>query len=665
MSFYLHSHAKYDTGNFVHLNHAIMKTLAKLATSILLVVTYLLVMATSIAGQDSILINTTWNIDTVKVNCDIVIDSAATLTIMPGTVIEFHGEYMIDVQGALLAKGTKYGPVLFTVSDTSGLYKNELIRWKNINFTNVADTNKASLLKYCILEYNMHNAVNVSQFNNLTVSDCLIRYGTNKGIYVYKSNITVQNCKINNNQVGMSMNYSGGYLFNNVISNNTFIGIYLNCSSPEIINNTICNNNSGLACFNVTHPVIINSIFWSNSDIQITIHKSAGISLISYCDIEGGRENIDLGEKIDVYENNIDMNPYFNDTSAMDYSLSDSSVCINKGIPDTTGLNILHTDITGNPRIIGDTIDIGAYEFPLNFAPSDILLSNAEIDENIISGSFVGSFSTIDVNAEDTHTYSFDTGDGTNDADNSSFIISDDSLKTGTCPDHEEKDSYRIYVKSTDNGYNNLSCSRAFIINILDINEPPIINLQTFSVDENSLEGTVVDTVKAYDPDKGQTLSWSIISGNIGDAFIVDPYAGEIKVNNPSALDYETTPTFGLIMQVQDDGPGSLTAEGLITINLNDIYEPVGLNAVTPGMFRLYPNPVKKVIYFEFPGDDLKNLTIEMKSVNGNFVYLKEMNELSGKIKARINVSDIPEGLYLIIIRNNRILITRKIEVIR
>lgn len=609
--------------------------------------------------------NTIWYLDTVKIDCDIIIDSSATLTIMPSTVVEFQGEYMIDVQGVLLAEGAQNEPIKFTVANTSGLYNDEIVRWKNINFTHVADTNMASQLKYCILEYNMYNAVNVSQFNNLTVSDCIIRYGINSGIYISESNITVQNCNIYNNHNGIDINISGGYLLNNIISNNSYTGIYLTGSSPEIINNTVCKNSDGLFCGFGSNPVIKNSIFWNNSYDPIFIYKTNNRPEITYCNVQGGQENITFGYTIEIYENNIDFEPYFTDIDNMNYSLTDSSSCINRGTPDTTGLNLPTSDITGNPRIIGDTIDIGAYEFPLNFAPSDILLSNNHIDENVRYGSLVGIFSSVDANAEDIHTYSFDVGDGINDADNLSFFISHDSLKIAVCPDHEERDAFRIFVKTTDNGYDNLSCSKVFIINILDINEPPGIYLQSFSVDENSPAGTIVDTLEAMDPDEGQALSYSIISGNTDDAFAIDPFMGEITVNNSSAIDYETTPSFGLTISVQDDGPGNLKDESLITVDINNIDEPVSIIDFDSDILRIFPNPVKGSVYLEFSDAYHDELLIELRSINGTVYYQSEI-ELSNTDRIiELELSDIPEGLYILNVKSKTISLTRKIEIIQ
>ncbi len=56
--------------------------------------------------------------------------------------------------------------------------------------------------------------------------------------------------------------------------------------------------------------------------------------------------------------------PGFNDPPN-DLSLSVNSLAINAGNPDTTGLLLPELDLLNNPRIIGDTIDLGAYEYQL------------------------------------------------------------------------------------------------------------------------------------------------------------------------------------------------------------------------------------------------------------------------------------------------------------
>jgi hypothetical protein len=50
------------------------------------------------------------------------------------------------------------------------------------------------------------------------------------------------------------------------------------------------------------------------------------------------------------------------DGSDADWSLQNSSPCVNTGTPDTTGLNLPEFDIAGNPRLYGIRVDMGAYE---------------------------------------------------------------------------------------------------------------------------------------------------------------------------------------------------------------------------------------------------------------------------------------------------------------
>lgn len=52
----------------------------------------------------------------------------------------------------------------------------------------------------------------------------------------------------------------------------------------------------------------------------------------------------------------------FVDSANGNFQLQPTSPALNAGTPDTTGLMLPLTDLAGNPRIFGDTIDMGAYE---------------------------------------------------------------------------------------------------------------------------------------------------------------------------------------------------------------------------------------------------------------------------------------------------------------
>jgi len=85
-----------------------------------------------------------------------------------------------------------------------------------------------------------------------------------------------------------------------------------------------------------------------------------------------------------------------------------------------------------------------------NNAPTDIALSETSIDENLSASTVIGDFSTTDADAGDSHNYSLVAGDGTNDADNSSFSIDGNQLKSAISFDFETQDEFHIYVRTTD-----------------------------------------------------------------------------------------------------------------------------------------------------------------------------------------------------------------------
>jgi hypothetical protein len=102
-----------------------------------------------------------------------------------------------------------------------------------------------------------------------------------------------------------------------------------------------------------------------------------------------------------------------------------------------------------------------------------------------------------------------------------------------------------------------------------DENIVPIVLDATFILAENSANGTVLGTIEASDAD-GDTLTYSIRSGNTNAAFGLDASTGSLVVTNHLALDFETISTFSLLVQVSD---GVLSDSATITINLTDVEE--------------------------------------------------------------------------------------------
>lgn len=101
----------------------------------------------------------------------------------------------------------------------------------------------------------------------------------------------------------------------------------------------------------------------------------------------------------------------------------------------------------------------------------------------------------------------------------------------------------------------------------VSLNRPPVINPQTFSVLEHQPNGFVIGTVAASDPDPGQTLTYSIESGNTGGAFALNSTTGQLTVANSAVLDPQT---FSLDVKVTDNATagGPLSANATVTVNV-------------------------------------------------------------------------------------------------
>lgn len=108
------------------------------------------------------------------------------------------------------------------------------------------------------------------------------------------------------------------------------------------------------------------------------------------------------------------------------------------------------------------------YALP-NQPPTNIVLSNTNVPENLAIGTTVGAFSTQDPDAGNTFVYALTNGAGG--TDNGSFTISGSNLQTAASFNYEVKSNYSILVQSTDQGL--LFTQKVFAITVSDVNETP------------------------------------------------------------------------------------------------------------------------------------------------------------------------------------------------
>lgn len=179
---------------------------------------------------------------------------------------------------------------------------------------------------------------------------------------------------------------STNLVVNNLFSNNSSSGISCFRSSSFILNNTIVNNSGAGLWFwhnENNNENIKNCIIYGNDAAQINLETDITDPLFDHCDIQAGIAGFTgagAGTSYNVanYTNNLDVNPSFINPSAgagngfngltANWSLLSNSPCIDAG--DSTS-NTSNFDADGNPRILLNTIDIGAFEYGNYWTGSD------------------------------------------------------------------------------------------------------------------------------------------------------------------------------------------------------------------------------------------------------------------------------------------------------
>ncbi|MCO5248595.1 MAG: right-handed parallel beta-helix repeat-containing protein [Chitinophagales bacterium] len=214
------------------------------------------------------------------------------------------------------------------------------------------------------------------------------------GVFITNSSPTFENCQIKNNTSysnggGIYSSNSNPTINNSIISGNTTVnagsiggGIFSEGNSNIIIRNSLIYSNSsksyggGISSYaantqltNVTisgntasygynemyiglggNHVIKNSIIWGNGTITSGFTTVKNSLIQGYSDTNNGNLSGDT-------------DPLFADRANGIFTLLPCSPAINAGSTDTVGLGLSSLDLNSKPRIFGNRIDMGAYEF--------------------------------------------------------------------------------------------------------------------------------------------------------------------------------------------------------------------------------------------------------------------------------------------------------------
>ena len=218
------------------------------------------------------------------------------------------------------------------------------------------------------------------------------------GIYNGSSSPTLINVTFSGNLAiyggGMENDNSSSPKLTNVLFSSNSASGYgggmgdYNNSNPTLMNVTFSGNtapasggggiDNAAGITGPSSPEIRNSIVWGDSD-EITNDLTSSVTAI-YCDVEGGGYGA----------GNIDSDPLFitavpsAPSTGGDLHLQSTSPVIDTGYNGFTNPSLPATDLDGHARILGGTVDLGAYEYDTPQAgPALVVNTNADRDDGV------------------------------------------------------------------------------------------------------------------------------------------------------------------------------------------------------------------------------------------------------------------------------------------
>jgi autotransporter-associated beta strand protein len=209
-----------------------------------------------------------------------------------------------------------------------------------------------------------------------------------------------------------------------------------------------------------------------------------------------------------------------------------------------------------------------------NTAPTFTSAASFSVSENATND----SSTLLDVNATDAEsnpiTYSITGGTGSSlfSIDSSTGVITLNATGASTL-NREAASSYTLTVRANDGQSSSNTADQNITVTVTDV-APAITAGQSFSIAENSANGTSVGTVANTGDNDG--ITWSIQSGNTGNVFAINSSTGQITVNG--SLNYEATSSYTLGIRATD---GTTQSNQDVTINITNVNEAPTLTTVS------------------------------------------------------------------------------------
>jgi hypothetical protein len=395
-----------------------------------------------------------------------------------GGVLVYGGSTNIQSSKIIANYAKGYGGGISLYAGSSAFIENTIIS-NNIggtagNYTGggIHTDNCNIVLKNSVIWGNDEFGISIGGYPNITIFNSILYNNVPAQIIGgFNLNITytdiqggstgVGNINVNPNFVNPSANNFNLLNYSQCIGSGSNIGInqfdinMQNRPTPSGSNCDIGAYENSLGVSANSPPTAINDISSTAEDMAISLNILSNDS-----DVENQLDStsVDLNLSIVGIQSTIL-------TNSGNWSVNNSGLLTFVPLLNFNGTASIQYQVKDLQGITSNIATVNISVNPINDAPDSIIISEANINENLIIT--VGLLSTQDVDLNQVFTYSLVSGLGS--TDNASFNIVNNQLYNSASFDYELLNTLSIRIKSTDQG--GLSTEQIFLITVNNIND--------------------------------------------------------------------------------------------------------------------------------------------------------------------------------------------------
>jgi len=171
-------------------------------------------------------------------------------------------------------------------------------------------------------------------------------------------------------------------------------------------------------------------------------------------------------------------------------------------------------------------------------------------------------------------------------------------------------------------------------------------NPDTFYLDEESPNGTILGYVDVPNRSWFRAISYSILDQDVPNTFGITADSGKIFLSDRDLLDYLKHPVYKLIIKVENTYPmiTSDTAEVVIAINVSDNIENIEGNNIDINI-HVSPSPAGEILYIDQVDINNPIRHIDIIDLSGRILINKS---IQGLTHLAVDIQNLVNGVYII-----------------